>query len=80
MVPAIATPAVGLNCTISVIPSVGFKVTGKLAPDTLKPAPLMIAEVMLTGSVPVEVSTTGSTAEEPSSTVPKLKLPGLTVS
>lgn len=77
--PVAGTPAAGLNCTISVTPSLGFKVTGKMAPDTVKPEPLIVAELIVSGAVPVEVSVTGNAAEEPSSTVPKLKLAGLTV-
>lgn len=79
-VPVAGMPAAGANCTISVIPSKGFKVTGRVAPDTVKPVPLIIAELILNGAVPVEVSVTGSIASEPSFTVPKLKLFGFTVS
>src|SRR5258707_8151899 len=55
-----AAPAVaGSNCTFSVTDCPGFKVTGKVAPDTVKPVPVNVAELMVTGAVPVEVSVTG---------------------
>jgi len=56
--PETAPTAVGLNCTASVIACLGFKVTGKLAPERVKPAPLMAAAVTCTGAVPVEVRVT----------------------
>lgn len=45
-----------------------------MAPDTVKSVPLMVAELMVNGVVPVEVNVTGSVTEEPSLTVPKLRL------
>ena len=55
-----AAPAdVGLNCTCSVTAWFGFNVTGKVAPDTLKPAPLTVAALIVTAAVPVDVSVTG---------------------
>src|ERR1700739_4377633 len=40
----------------------------------------MLAELMVTAAVPVEVRATGSVAEEPSVTEPKVREVGLTVS
>ena len=54
--------------------------TGKAAPDIVKAVPLIVAELMVNGAVPVEYKVSGSVAEEPSSTVPKLRLVALTVS
>lgn len=56
--PETAPTVVGLNCTVSVIACFGFKVAGKLAPERVKPAPLMAAAVTCTGAVPVEVRVT----------------------
>ena len=56
--PEAAPTVVGLNWTVSVIACFGFKVTGKLAPERVKPAPLMAAAVTCTGAVPVEVRVT----------------------
>jgi hypothetical protein len=50
--PVAAPVAVGSNCTFSVTDCVGFKVTGNVAPDIVKPAPLRVAELMVTGAVP----------------------------
>ena len=54
--------------------------TGKVAPDIVKAVPLIVAELMVNGAVPVEYNVSGSVAEEPSLTVPKLRLVELTVS
>ena len=77
--PVTAPAAVGSNCTSSVIARVGFRVTGKVAPDIVKPVPLSVAELMVTGAVPVEVNVTGSVDGTFSATVPNARLGGLTV-
>ena len=56
--PVAAPEVVGLNCTLSVTVCFGFNVTGKLAPETVKPVPLMAAAVTCTGAVPVEARVT----------------------
>jgi hypothetical protein len=48
--------AAGLNCTWSVIDCVGFSVTGRLPPVTVKPAPEIVAELIVSGAFPEEVS------------------------
>jgi hypothetical protein len=48
--------AVGRNCTCNVIDCVGFSVTGRLAPRIVKPVPMMAAELIITGEVPVDVN------------------------
>ena len=76
-----AAPAVaGSNCTFSVTDWVGFKVTGKVAPDMVKPVPLSVAELMVTGAVPVEVNVTGSVVGVFTVTLPNAKLAGLMLS
>jgi hypothetical protein len=51
-----------------------FKVTGKVAPDMVKPVPLKVAELIVTGAVPVDVSVTGSVDDMFTVTFPKAKL------
>src|SRR5580698_1189413 len=77
--PVTAPAAVGSNCTSSVIARVGFKVTGKVAPDIVKPVPLNDAELIVTGAVPVEVNITGSAEGVLTVTLPKARLSGLIV-
>ena len=45
----------------------------------MKPVPLSVAELMVTGAVPVEVSVTGSVEAVFTVTLPNAKLAGLTV-
>ena len=54
--PDAAPDVVGLNRTCSVAVWLGFSVVGKLAPMMENPVPVMLAELMVTGAVPVEVS------------------------
>ena len=70
---------VGRNCTCSVIDCVGFSVTGKLPPTIAKPAPVMAAELTVTGEVPVEVSVNDWVVAVFTVTLPKLKLAALIV-
>ena len=69
----------GSNCTFSVTDWLGFKVTGKVAPDTVNPAPLSAAELMVTGAVPVEVNVMGSVDAVFTVTSPNVRLAALTV-
>jgi hypothetical protein len=53
----LATPAiVGSNCTVSVTDWFGFRVCGKVAPDTVKPAPDIATEFTVSAVLPVEES------------------------
>ena len=70
----------GSNCTFNVTDCVGFKVTGKVAPDTVKPVPVNAAELMVTGAVPLELSVTGNVVGVFSVTLPNARLAGLMVS
>lgn len=78
-VPVTAPAVMGADCTSSVIVCCGLRVSGKVAPDTLKPAPVSAAELIVTAAVPVEVSVTGSVEAAPTVTLPKARLAELTV-
>jgi hypothetical protein len=62
-----------------VIDSVGFNVTGRLAPTIVKPAPVIAAEFTVTGDVPVDVSVNDCVVAVFNVTLPKLRLAALTV-
>ena len=53
---------------------------GNVAPATANSALLIVVEVIVNGAVPVEVTLTGNVAVDPTVTLPKLRLFGLTVS
>jgi len=57
----------------------GFRLSGKVAPDTEKPVPLMVAELMDTGAVPVELRVSDWVAALLSATLPKAMVLALTV-
>jgi hypothetical protein len=80
IVPVVAPAAVGANFTFSVAVCLGFSVSGKVAPDTVYPLPLIVATVMVNGSTPFEVNVTGSVELDPTPTFPKLRLVGFTPS
>ena len=54
--PATVPEVVGSNCTYKVAVWPGLRVTGKVAPEIEKPAPLTAAVLILTDAVPVEES------------------------
>ena len=54
--------------------------TGKVAPDIVKPVPVNVAELMVTGAVPLELSVTGSVVGVFTVTLPNAKLAGLMLS
>ena len=70
----------GSNCTFRVTDWFGFKVAGNVAPDTVNPLPLNVAELMVTGAVPVEVNVTGCIDAVFTVTSPNVKLAVLIVS
>ena len=70
---------VGSNCSFSVRVWLGFSVAGKLPPIMVKPAPLIVAEFTVTGVVPVEVRVKDCVVAVFTVTLPKLRLPALTV-
>jgi len=71
--------AVGSNCTFSVTDWVGFKVTGNVAPDIVKPVPVSAAELMVTGAAPVDVNVTGCVDDVFTVTLPNVKSAALSV-
>jgi hypothetical protein len=77
--PETAPAVAGSNCTFRVTGCPGFRVTGKVAPDTVKPVPVNVAELMVTGAVPVEVSVTGCVDATFSVTSPNIRLTALSV-
>ena len=52
---------------------------GRVAPDTMNPAPLIVGKLIVSGAVPVDVTVTGSVTVDPTFTSPKLRLVVLTV-
>jgi hypothetical protein len=70
---------VGSNCSWSVKVWLGFSVAGKLTPMMVKPAPVIVAEFTVTGVVPVEVRVKDCVVALFTVTLPKLRLPTLTV-
>jgi hypothetical protein len=70
---------VGSNCTFSVTDWVGFKVTGNVAPDIVKPVPPRVPELIVTGAVPVEVNVTGCVDAVFTVTLPNVRLAALIV-
>jgi hypothetical protein len=77
--PVTAPAAAGSNCTFSVTDWAGFRVTGNVAPDIVKPVPLNVAELTVTGAVPVEVNVTGRVEAVFTVTLPNARLAGLMV-
>jgi hypothetical protein len=77
--PVSAPAVVGWNCSFSVRVWLGFSVAGKLPPTMVKPAPLIVAEFTVTGVVPVEVRVKDAVVAVFTVTLPKLRLPALTV-
>jgi hypothetical protein len=78
--PLAAPVAVGLNCTCSVSDCVGASLTGVVLPNRVKPAPAITAEFTITGAVPVDVNVSDCVVDVFTVTLPKLRLPLLTVS
>ena len=77
--PVAAPVAVGANWTASVTVWPGFSVSGKVAPESVKPAPVSAAVLIVTGAVPVEVKVTDCVDVEFTVTSPKVKLAALMV-
>jgi hypothetical protein len=77
--PVAAPVAVGSNCTSNVTAKLGFKVTGNVAPDIVKPVPLSAPELMVSGAVPVELNVTGCVDAVFTVTLPNVRLAVLIV-
>jgi hypothetical protein len=76
--PGTAPAVVGSNSTSSVSAKFGFKVTGNVAPEIANPIPINVAELMVTGPVPVELNVTGWVVGVFTGTLPNATLLGLT--
>jgi hypothetical protein len=75
-----ATPViVGLNCICSISDWFGFNVAGKFPLTNENPIPLIVAELIVTGAVPVDVNVSACVVDVFTVTLPKLKLPTLNV-
>jgi hypothetical protein len=71
---------VGSNCTFNVNDLPGFNRSGNLPPDNVKPVPLNVAELIVTGAVPVEANVTDCVDANPTVRLPNARLPVLTLS
>ena len=78
--PVTAPATAGSNCTVNVAREPGFKVTGRVGVDTVKPVPEMVAELMVTEAAPVEVKVSVCDIRLFTDTLPKARLPALRVS
>ena len=78
--PVVCPAAAGSNSTFNVTDWFGFSVTGKVAPESLKSAPLSVAALIVSGAVPDEVNVNGSVAVEFTATLPNDSEFALTVS
>jgi len=78
--PLAAPVDVGRNCTCSVTAWAGFNVTGRgrLPPTIVKPAPVIVAELTVTGEVPVDVSVNDCVVAVFTVTLPKFRFAALT--
>jgi hypothetical protein len=72
--------AVGSNLTWIETAMPGFRVTGKVAPENVKPVPVRLAELTVTAVLPVEVSESDCVAAVPTGSSPKLRVVLLKVS
>ncbi len=76
----VAAPALaGSNCKLKVAACFDFKVSGNVAPDMLKPVPVRVAELIVTGAVPVDVKVTDLVDLVFTVTLPKPTLVALTL-
>lgn len=70
---------VGRNCTVSTVDWPGLSVAGKPPPVTVKPVPVIESELIVTATVPLDVTVTGFVIAEPTATLPKASDVVLTV-
>lgn len=78
--PEISPDVPGSNLTVSVAVWLGFSVSGKLAPEIVKPDPATVAALTVTGPVPVEDKVMVCVVEVLTEMLPKFTLDGLTLS
>ena len=77
--PVEAPAAVGRNCSCKVTDWFGFSVTGRLPAATVKPVPVIESDFTVNAEVPDDVRVTEPVAEEPTVTLPKLRVEALSV-
>ena len=70
----------GSNCTFNVNDWPGFSRSGNAPPDSVKPVPLSVAELIVTAAVPVEANVTDCVDAVPTAKLPNARLAALTVS
>jgi hypothetical protein len=76
--PVTAPAAEGSKLTVSVAICPWLRVSGKITPDILKPAPVTVPVLMVTGAVPVDIRVTDcGVAAVFTMTLPKAKSPVL---
>ena len=78
--PLMAPAALGRNWIVTVAVAPALSVSGKLLPVMENPVPVTEAADTVTGEVPVEDSVTDSVVEDPTVTLPKLRLAVLSTS
>ena len=78
--PESAPAAVGSNCTVSVAVEFGLRVSGNIAPETVKPDPATVASLTITATVPVEDKVSVCVVAVFTLTLPKPMLAALTLS
>ena len=76
--PLAAPVAVGKNWTCNVTDWVGLSVAGRLPLTIVKPAPVIAAEVTVTGDVPVDVNVNDFVVDVFTVTLPKFRAASLT--
>ena len=69
-----------MKLTVKVAVCPGFRVSGKLTPEMLKPDPVTLPALIVSGAVPEEVRVTDWVEVEFTVTSPKLRLLALKVS
>jgi hypothetical protein len=77
--PVVEPTIAGINSTFNVAVCPGFKVTGKLRPEIVKPLPLSVTASIVTGVDPEEVKTIDCVAELFTARAPKDTLCALMV-
>src|SRR2546425_826408 len=78
MLPDTLPVAVGANCTLKLLDCPAARVSGKVSPLMLKPAPVKLACAMVKLALPELVKVRFCTPLLPTSTLPKLTLGGAT--
>ena len=75
--PVAAPTRVGSNFTLKVVDCPGFSVTGKVAPDTVKPVPFSVGALIVKAKLPVDANVRDCVAAVFTSTLPNDTLAAL---